>query len=64
MSRDTPSCAATRVLGVPSAHANTILARIASACDDFARRDHRVNVCRSSSESTNKPCALPGIHQL
>jgi hypothetical protein len=64
MSRDTPSCAATWVFGVPSAHANTILARIANACDDFARRVHRVNTARSSSDNTNKPCALPGIHQV
>jgi hypothetical protein len=64
MSRETPSCAATRVFGVPSAHANTIRARIANACDDFARRVHRVNVCRSSSDNTNDPCAFPDIRQL
>jgi hypothetical protein len=53
MSRETPSCAATRVFGVPSAHANTIRARIANACDDITRRVHRTNVCRSSSDNTN-----------
>jgi hypothetical protein len=62
--RDTPNWAATRVFGVPSAHANTIRARIANACDDVARRVHRTNVCRSSSDSTNNPCAFPGIHQV
>ena len=64
MSRDTPSRAATRVLGVPSAHANTIRARDASACDDFARRAHRVSVCRSSSDNTREPRALPGIPKV
>jgi len=40
---------------VPSAHANTIRARPANACDDFPRRAHRTNVCRSSSDNTNVP---------
>ncbi len=47
----TPSAAATWVLGVPSAQASTILQRCASACDDFARRDQRSSVARSSSVS-------------
>jgi len=64
MSRDTPSCAATAVFGAPSAHASTIRDRIANACDDFARRVHRNNVSRSSSVSTNNPCAFPGIRKV
>jgi hypothetical protein len=64
MSLETPNWAATRVFGVPSAHANTIRARIARACDDFARRVHRPNASRSSSDNTNKPRALPGITQM
>jgi hypothetical protein len=49
----TPRSAATCVFGVPSAHASTILHRCASACDDFARRDQRTNVARSSSVSSS-----------
>ena len=64
MSRETPSLAATCVFGVPSAQANTILARIAKACDVFARRVHPVNVARSSSDNTTTPCALPGIYEM
>ncbi|ROP33919.1 DDE superfamily endonuclease [Couchioplanes caeruleus] len=41
--------AATSVFAAPSAHARMILDRTARACEDFARRDHRVNVARSSS---------------
>jgi len=39
-----PNAAATSWLLVPSAHANTILARNARACAVFARRDHDSNV--------------------
>ena len=42
-----------------SAHANTILARNASACADFARRDHRVSVARSSSDNTSSAFGRP-----
>ena len=53
---DTRSRAATSLLDRPSAQANTIRDRNASACADLRRRAHRVNVSRSSSVSTS--CAF------
>jgi hypothetical protein len=47
------------VFAAPSAHAKTILARIARTCADFARRDHLVNVTRSSSDNTNAAVGRP-----
>src|SRR4051794_27501245 len=50
---------ATSVFEAPSAHARMILARIARTCADFARRDHRVNVVRSSSVKTSGAVGRP-----
>jgi hypothetical protein len=33
--------------------------RIARTCDDFARRDHRINVARSSSVNTSGGVGRP-----
>src|SRR6266540_1402769 len=55
----TPSKAATCVFGVLSAHASTILHRCASACDDFARRDQRSSVARSSAVSLSSAFGRP-----
>jgi hypothetical protein len=46
-------------LGAPSAHARMILDRIARTCDDFARRDQRVSVERSSSVNTSGGVGRP-----
>jgi hypothetical protein len=46
-------------LDKPSAHANTIRDRNANACAELARRDHRVNVFRSSSVSVNVAFGRP-----
>ncbi len=57
--------AATCLLLTPgSAHANTIRARNARACDDFARRAHRCSCARSASVNVNSAFGRPvrGIH--
>jgi hypothetical protein len=56
----TRNSAATSLFTAPgSAHANTIRDRNANACDDFARRDHRTSVSRSSSVNTNSAFGRP-----
>src|SRR6266480_5518551 len=57
--RVTDNRCATSTLDRPSAHANTIRHRNASTCDDFARRDHRTNVSRSSSVNVNSAFGRP-----
>jgi hypothetical protein len=64
----TPRSAATcRFVAPDAAHANTIRARNATACDDFARRDHRVNFARSSSLNTystpERPRTAPSVNR-
>src|SRR5674476_476268 len=54
-----PTRAATVLLSTPSAHASTIRERNANACDDFARRDHRVSCSRSSSVNTSSTFGRP-----
>ncbi len=49
----TSSFAATTTLSAPFAHSNTIRDRCANECGDFGRRDHLVNVWRSSSVNVN-----------
>jgi len=63
---DTPSSAATSLLGFPAAQPNTIRHRCASACEDFARRAQRCNVSRSSSVNTNSATGRPlrAIHRV
>ena len=56
---DTPSSAATSLLGLPAAQPNTMRHRCARACADFARRAHRCNVSRSSSLNTNSATGRP-----
>ena len=53
VSRDTFSSAATAVTDAPSAQANTIRERCASACDVLRRRAHPSRTCRSSVLSTS-----------
>jgi hypothetical protein len=51
-----PNCAATSWLQrspPPSAQPNTIRQRNANACADFARRDQRTSVSRSSTDNTS-----------
>src|SRR5215212_1116862 len=55
----TPTSAATCLLGLPAAQPNTIRHRCANACDDVGRRAQRSNVCRSSSVNTNAAFGLP-----
>jgi hypothetical protein len=50
---------ATSAFEPPSAQANTIRDRIANTCDDFTRRDQRVNVSRSAALSTNSALGRP-----
>jgi hypothetical protein len=56
---DTPSSAATSLLGFPAAQPNTIRHGSTSACEDFARRGHRSNISRSSSANTNSATGRP-----
>src|SRR5512143_1923226 len=53
------NCAATVLLSAPSAHARTIFERSASACDDFARRDHETSCERSASVNINTALGRP-----
>src|SRR6266496_357247 len=55
----TPSSAATALFVVPWAQASTIRHRNANACDDFARRDQRTSVSRSSSVNTSGTLGRP-----
>ena len=55
----TPTSAATCLLGLPAAQPNTTDYRCANACDDDGLRAHRSNVWRSSSVSTNSAFGLP-----
>src|SRR6476469_5880201 len=55
----TPTSAATCLLGLPAAQPNTIRHRCANACDDDGRRAHRSNVWHSSSVNTNSAFGLP-----
>ncbi|MEU7813753.1 hypothetical protein [Pseudonocardia sp. NPDC049154] len=43
----------------PSAAASTIVLGNASACDDFARRDHRISVSRCSSVRVTSATGRP-----
>jgi hypothetical protein len=52
---------ATRLFVTPgSAQPNTMRDRNASACADFARRDHRINCARAVSVSTKSAFGRPG----
>src|SRR5215217_8829097 len=55
----TPNSAATCLFAFPSAQPSTIRLRNARACDDFARRDQRSNVSRSSSVNTTSATGRP-----
>jgi hypothetical protein len=56
----TPRSSATCLLVTPCcAQANTIRDRNANACDDLARRDHRISWSRSSSANTNSAFGRP-----
>ena len=55
----TPNSAATCLFAFPSAQPSTIRLRKARACDDFARRDQRSNVSRSSSVNTTSATGRP-----
>src|SRR5204863_447151 len=54
-----PNLAATSLFVTPSAHASTILARSANACEVFARRVHRSSVSRSTSDRTSSAFGRP-----
>ena len=53
------NCAATCLLDIPAAHANTIRDRNANACADLARRDQRCSCSRSVSDSTRSALGRP-----
>src|SRR3981189_532939 len=55
----TPNRAATSLFVEPSAHASTIRARNANACEVFARRVHRDRVSRSTSDNTSSAFGRP-----
>src|SRR3954451_12534947 len=55
----TPNSAATCLFAFPSAQPSTIRLRNARACDDFAHRDQRSNVSRSSSVNTTSATGRP-----
>jgi hypothetical protein len=55
----TPNSAATCLFALPSAQPSTIRLRKASDCDDFARRDQRSNVSRSTSVNNTSATGRP-----
>ncbi len=59
MSVLTDNFSAISLLGSPSAHANTIRQRIATASDELRRRAHRVNWSRSASVSVTTAGGRP-----
>ena len=63
--RRAPHRSATVLLSAPSAHANTILDRSASACAEVARGPHRVSCSRSSAVRISSALGRPvrGIPQ-
>jgi len=63
---ETPNCAATTLFDRPSAQANTILDRIASACAEVRRSAHRCNCSRSSALNSSTAFGRPvrAIHPV
>jgi hypothetical protein len=65
--REVPACWATWPIVPPSAHASTIRARNANACEVFRRRAHPVSTDRSSSDNTTGSSfglGIPTDHRL